>query len=396
MIKTMIKEELKKFFRSSLKWVLLIVFLLNLAIIYIDYIEFKNQVGNVKEYNKFADSYEGKLDIQFANQCRKNSLQGNYADQDGDIKESTIENGHGKLAYFYSDYWMCSEYYKAWLNVNGETDNNPISYNTLKKYVSDSGNKDDPLYPVKKLEYDMLGKVGAPNYYYNIVGIKKIMVSITGGMISFFSIMLVLIVIAASVFSIENSSNMNSIILTSKNGRTRIMRAKMLVAQIISLFWISVYYWVSILLNLLLYDNCEKLSLPLNAVGSFYMSPYSLNIGQYLIIGYLFYFVGAFAIMGIFSVITVAVKNIVLSLGISLLIFLVPLFLPTNGMFGTIGILFPNISMQANQLFQNMQAIIVAGKSVLICYIAPIISLIIGIIMNILLPHVYLKVSISK
>jgi len=391
----MIKEELKKFFRSSLKWVLLIVFLLNLAIICIDYKEFKSQVGDIKEYNKLADSYEGKLDIQFVDQCRKNSLQENYADQDGNVKESTIKNGQGKLAYFYSDYWMHGEYYKAWLNINGETDNNPISYNALKKYVNNSENKDEVLYPIKKLEYKMLDKIGAPNYYYNIVGIKKIMNSITGGMISFFSIMLVVTVTVASVFSIENISNMNGIILTSINGRKRIIRAKMIVVQLISIFWVSVYYWVSVWLNLLLYDNCEKLSLPLNSIGSFYMSPYFLNIGQYLIIGYLFYLVGTFAIIGIFSVISVAIKNIVVSLGISLLIFLVPLFLPTSGLFGTIGILCPNISMQANQLFQNMQAINIAGKPVLLCYIAPFISLIIGIIMNILVFHVYLKRNIE-
>lgn len=391
----MLKEEIKKLFRSPLKWVLIAILLLNWIIVLVNYIDFIHRVGGVKNYNSFADQYEGTLDLEFAEQCRQNLLQGNYAESDGAMRESTIDSGQGKLAYFYSDYWMGSEYWKAWNQVEGESENRPVSYEGLKKYLNNEKNKDDPVYPVKELEFYMLSKTGAPNYFYNIVGIEKITSTVTGGALSLFSVMIGIIVVAGSLFSTETSSNMNGIILSAKNGREEIIKKKMAAAEIAMLLWTSVYYWISVLLNLLLYDNLGNLSVPLNAVSSFYRSPYSLTVEQYLVVAYLFYLVGVFATTAVFSVIFVAIQNIILSIGVSLLIFLIPLFFPPNGIFGTIAILFPNISMQANMLFQEMQAVAVWEKPVLLCYIAPVVSILIGIVMCLLNPIIYLKRNIE-
>lgn len=387
----MLREEFKKVFRSPLKWVLAAVLLLNWMMILVNYLEFSRQVGNVKEYNRFAGQYEGALDLELAEQCRENLLQGSYSDHDGAMKESTIESGEGGQAYFYSDYWMAGEYWRAWNQIEGESENRPVSYEGLKKYLNNESNKEDPVYPIYELELSMLEKTGAPNYFYNIVGIKKITSMVTGGALSLFSVLIGMIVAAGSLFSIETSSNMGGILLSSKNGRKEIMKKKMAVAEIVMLLWVSVYYWISVLLNLLLYGNLEDLAVPLNAVNSFYMSPYALTVGQYLVIAYLFYLAGVFATTAIFSIIFVAVQNTILSIGVSLLFFLIPLFLPANGIFGTVGILFPNISMQANMLFQDMQAIAVLGKPVLLCCIAPVVSIVIGVVMCLLVPGIYLK-----
>lgn len=41
----MFQEELKKIFRGPLKWALILVFMLSIAIIFINYFEFRHQVG---------------------------------------------------------------------------------------------------------------------------------------------------------------------------------------------------------------------------------------------------------------------------------------------------------------------------------------------------------------
>lgn len=391
----MFQEELKKIFRGPLKWALILVFMLNIAIIFINYFEFRHQVGNVKKYNEFADQYEGVLDQVFAEQC-KNNVSGNMGiDKDGDMDDSAIDWGQRGRLYFYSDYWMSSEAYKAWNKVEGEPESKPVSYEGIKKYLDYDGNRNDPVYPIKEMEFQMLSKTGAPNYYYNIVGIKNIVRTLTGGMISFFLIIIVLILIVSSAFSVENSSNMSSIILTAANGRKEILKAKIAVVQLTSWIWISLYYWVCVVLYLLLFDNFGKLSVPLNAVDSFYKSPYNMKIWQFLVIGYLFYIIGGFAITAFLSVLAVVIKSPILNFGVGILILLFPLFIPSNGMFGTIGVLFPDMSMQANTLFQDMQAVNFLGKPILLCYVAPIVSLAIGIFMCAIHYKVYIKGSIE-
>lgn len=89
------------------------------------------------------------------------------------------------------------------------------------------------------------------------------------------------------------------------------------------------------------------------------------------------------------------IKSPILNFGVGILILLFPLFIPSNGMLGTIGILFPDMSMQANTLFQDMQAVIFLGKPILLCYVAPIVSLAIGIFMCAIHYKVYIKGSIE-
>lgn len=391
----MFQEEVKKILRSPLKWVLCAVLLLNIFIILINYFEFKKQVGDVKAYNVFANQYEGELDNSLAEQFQNELSTHNYADADGKISDAFIESESAAKAYFYADYCMQNEYRKAWKHIEGESEQFPVSYDGIEAYIQNTNKKGEKIFPIMEKEYFMLKKVGAPNTYYNMVGINKITRLLTGGIISFFSIMIAIVVIVNASFSIENSSNMISIILSTSNGRKRILHSKIIVVQIVSFLWISIYYWIGILLNLVLYDNFDKLSAPLNNVSSFYMSPYDVTIGKFFLICYVLYVIGGFAITSIFSVLSLGIKNIVMNFGVSLVGYMFPLFLPTNGVGGTIAVLCPNMSMQANMLFQEMQAINIGGNVVMLWLIAPVVSVLLGCIMYFMSYRIYLKCNIE-
>ena len=389
----MFKEEIKKALRSPMKWILCALILLNVLIIIIDFIDIKSQVGDIKTYNDFVRQYEGEYDVELIRKIQKETE--NYRNGDGVISEVTTDVRDAGKDYFYSDYCLKNEYRETWKHVEGETEQYPVSYDGIEEYVKNPKNKKENLYPIIKKEFQMLSVIGAPNKYYNMIGINKITGLLTGGFVSFISIMIAVIVIVNATFSIENSSGMISIILSTPNGRGKLLRSKLIVVQLMTFVWITLYFWVCVILDLVLYDKFDKLALPLNNINSFYMSPYNITIGQFFVISYLLYVVGGFSIASIFSVLSLSIKNAVMNFGIGLVGYMLPLFLPTNGTGGTIALLFPNMSMQANMLFQEMQAVNIGGNVLMLFVIAPIISIVIGLLLYNISYKVYIKSNIE-
>lgn len=176
-------------------------------------------------------------------------------------------------------------------------------------------------YNVRTLEYNMINSTQGPGIYYN-TGVSQV-VDFTGAFGMIFMAAMVLLGLSP-VFSEEYSINMDSLILSSKNGRNKTIGAKILSSIVYITSTALFFSAVNVLTNMYFYGD-QGWDAPIQSMFKYLMSPYSLNIGQYYLIELLFHVFGLISFGLLILAISSASKSSLMTLFTGGVIYIIPL-----------------------------------------------------------------------
>lgn len=127
-----------------------------------------------------------------------------------------------------------------------------------------------------------------------------------------------LIIILSGIFSFESKSNTNFLIRSTKKGREKLFRVKLLTAEVVTVFIWCVTYAAEFL-GIYNKYGLDCFNAPLQSLEFFMSFPFSISIGAYLILMYLFRFLlllGAAAIVMLISKKFSYVSSIIISIAV--------------------------------------------------------------------------------
>lgn len=176
-------------------------------------------------------------------------------------------------------------------------------------------------YSVRKMEYNMIQNTMEPGIYF-ISGVSQA-VDYTGSFGFIFMAAMVLLGLSP-VFSEEYSTNMDALILSSKNGRNKTAGAKILSSVVYIAASALFFSGVVMLVNMYLYGSTGW-DAPLQNMFKYLMSPYSLDIGQYYVIQFLFHTAGLVSFGFLVLLISSASKSSLVTIFAGGIIYIVPL-----------------------------------------------------------------------
>ena len=388
----LIKEEFLKIIRSPRMLVMLFMLCLLGINIFTDFTEWKKTVGNIDEYNEYADGLNGEIDFSTIKKPVS------YMDDDGryHFADETKSNNDKIRAVVQERYYYVAERNKGWWSSEEEQLEYPYTYTGIENYLSclrNNGMEDSYKYRYYAKELLMINQVGAPQFV-NSVGTNELLQSLFGMQTSFIAICISLIILTAPIFSGEDANNMDMIILSTKNGRGKDVRAKLVSSALIGFLWITVLYLVLLLIHLLLYKNFSALWVNMNWIPVFHGSPYHLTTIQLIFWGYIAYLIGGLAVNMIYCLFSAMLKSAVLSFLSCFLITVLPIFFNPNGLTGMIAAHFPQVSMSADMLFGSYIAVNIFGRPILYSITAPVLSIFIILCICLVIKRLYVKIRI--
>lgn len=128
----------------------------------------------------------------------------------------------------------------------------------------------------------------------------------------------------ATIFSNEYQSNSSAIILSSKNGRTKLVTSKILAGAIYTLITFvivnGIYFMSTASIGL------KGGDLPLNFFGSYSQTPFDMTMNEFYITGLAVSFIGLLLYAILVMLISLVLRNNMLSLLIGIGIYYVPVF----------------------------------------------------------------------
>lgn len=176
-------------------------------------------------------------------------------------------------------------------------------------------------YNVKIMEYNMINSTKGPGIYYNTGVSQAADFSASFGMI--FMAAMVLLGLSSS-FSDEYSLNMDSLILSSRNGRNKTAGAKILSSVIYITVSALFFAAVNVLVNMYFYGS-QGWDSPLQSMFKYLMSPYPLDIGQYYLIELLFHVFGLISFGLLVLVISSASRSSLVTMFAGALVYILPI-----------------------------------------------------------------------
>lgn len=197
---------------------------------------------------------------------------------------------------------------------------NKISIGEAKKCMNDTTGYD---LRSNTLFYNKMTGVQAKDYYYTGGWNYSVGYAYSFGA----AMMAVLILLGlSSIFSGEYSSRMDSIILSSKYGKTKLIRAK-LVASVVYIVVLDLIFNLFYLLGNLIIFGTHGWDVPMQCLNNYMYSPYNFTVFQYYLLQLLIH-MGACIVFGLFVMLVSSLsKSQVFTFFICTIVFVVPFML---------------------------------------------------------------------
>jgi len=262
-----------------------------------------------------------------------------------------------------------------------ENPENPYSINRMRSYLErHSSERDGYAYRNVSMNLQMKLAAGEPRFY-NVLIWDEIFGFLNGGGAVF--LILLLAIVTAPVFSGETASGMDSVILSSKLGRRKVVTAKLAAAGVFATLWAACFFILNLSVYFILSGGTDGSDKPLNSIYIFHISPYGgLTILSYLLISAGLAWLACLTCSAAAAFISATQRSSLPAFGIVLAVLLLPQLLDTAG---TRSALRPFIDFgliriaQGAPLFSSYKAYNIFGTPVLYPVIAVIVLLILCI-----------------
>lgn len=379
-----LRYEIKKLFINKVAILIIIALTILPAITnYFNEVNYNKTIASVNDVYELEEQYEGKIDEVYFN---KN------ADKLDLIKNKEQFQIANKDEQFYFDY------YNAIKNLNtyeGKTKQPVDSISSLKEQLERMDeNKEDGTYYYKntKKKYEMMLSAGEPKFYF-ARGWNDFF-SNTSKTASFFIGMIILLLVS-SIFSNEYSSGMDSLILSSKNGRAKIVKYKLAASTIFSISLI-IFYNIIQFISIMIPMTTRGWNTPIRSQLIFMYSPYNLTMLQYFGINIIFQIVGAVTLSFMVMLVSSLCKSSLATFFISFCIYLLPfivILLGLNRISGVNSVMNLSITKMIGNydVFKEYLSYNILGIPILHPYVIIVANTMVAIIFGILTKYVISK-----
>jgi ABC-type transport system involved in multi-copper enzyme maturation permease subunit len=181
---------------------------------------------------------------------------------------------------------------------------------------------DDSLVSKLKLEKNMFSKVEVNNFAYHD-GPQEVVDTVNTFGLVFSGLLLVIGL--AGIYSNERSSGVENYILSAKNGREKIMRAKLFASFVYALAVVALWELYSIGIWTYLYGT-EGWNLPIQYSFKYYFSPYSMTFTEYHFMQMGIHLLATLALAGVIVIVSMISRSSMISLFGAGVVFGLPVF----------------------------------------------------------------------
>ncbi|GLB28466.1 membrane protein [Lacrimispora amygdalina] len=326
---SLFKFELKKLLVNKRTLIILVVLFIAYAVtgFITCYFGFGSQ-SNYAVYKELADAYTGPIDAEQAAISLEisDATKVRYGNNEEALSEAGAADPVLKFNMDYADYArFVDEYYNG---ASTDATSNPYGVNVLRDKISsmeEIGDTSSFEYKETVEQLDAQIALGEPEFANT--SIWDNLFDLWGGYMSLFLLFIPLAFIIAPVFSVEASTGMDNIVLSSMHGRKKIVTAKLAAVVITSLVSVLVYLVATFLANALALGSFTGATAALSSVTAFARTPFAMSVWQFAIVAAVWMlFMGV-----VFGIVTAFIsskmKNQMSSFGIALVILMFSMIL---------------------------------------------------------------------
>ncbi|WP_373600314.1 hypothetical protein [Paraclostridium bifermentans] len=313
-MKELVKFELYKIFSKKVVWILLIgCIIASLSDTVTSYLDIKSKGLTYSSIQQIGKEYEGDIITEKKVDKFEKEISELYRDYN---KGKTLTDKEKVKSFGMDDYmlWVNPDYF-----INGKFYNFDGMKKELNKLEKEGASN---TYEYKELKYihDLVAKKSTPKYYFKF-GWREA----TDFNINCLFMAILILVSICTIFSNEYQSNTVSIVLSSKNGKKNLTKAKVIAGIIFSTFVFLVMNGIQIII--LAIHGFKGWNLPMSFLQSYVRTPYDINIGTLYICGLIVSFIGILLFTLLIMLASLISKNNLVSLALGIAILLGPDFI---------------------------------------------------------------------
>ncbi|MCR8746662.1 ABC transporter permease subunit [Romboutsia lituseburensis] len=372
----LIKFEIGKIFSKKMVWVLLLAVLWSMgSSIYRDARMLKfNGIKNKEEVQQIVSPYEGEV-------LTKERIK----------EHEDYEKKLRKKDNLSAEEFVLSSILNFDYNLDIDPDyvvgDREYKKSELKKdldKLNQEGKTDTFEYKNMEYIYNLIDKKEAQTYHYKMEWIYGADFQRIAPFLS-----ILVIVGIATIFSSDYQNNTVPLVLSSKLGKNKLITSKILSSLIFSTI---IFIFVNcVFLSYIALDKFKGWNQALNSLRYFEATPYNITVIQYYIRGLMFSFIGIILFTLLVMLISLLVKNNILSMLISLGIYSVPVFICSFMPTKQLAIIFRQLNLEelisVEALFRNTDTYNIFGNPVLYANLLVTISLILIPIVTYMIIH---------
>lgn len=314
-MKYLIKFELYKIFSKKSVLALILICIISSVLPSItDYLDMKEKgLKSYENIKKIGQEYEGQvITEEKKDYLEKNGLQIREKDNRGEY----VTDKERVSAYGINDFYM-------WANPEYLINNRFYKFDDIKKEIAKlekDGEKSSYEYKEFKYIHDLIEKKPIPKFYFKF-GWRNA----TEFNMNPLWIAILIIVSICTIFSNEYQSNTASIIFSSKNGQGRLTLAKVISGLLFSTIIFLIINGIQV--GIMAMHGFDGWDVPMGFLPSYARTPYIMNIGTFYMIGLLVSYIGIVLFTLLVMLVSLIIKNDMISFAINVGILLGPSFL---------------------------------------------------------------------
>jgi ABC-type transport system involved in multi-copper enzyme maturation permease subunit len=274
-----------------------------------------------KTYSALAEPVTGSLNEQKAAEALENyeALKERFGDNPEMIYYGTSSDPVLKFDVDYASFvGYVDEYYNG---APSDSLTQPYGIHVLQEnlvQLSDEGRANTFEYKSTKTQLDIETSLGEPKFA-NTVEWGNLFTN-WGDFIMLFVLFIPLAFIISPVFSREASTGMDNLILSSRNGRRKIVTAKLAAVIVTSLTILGIYLLATFVFAFLSVGTLEGWDAALRSVSGYVRAPFGFTTLQFTLISALWVLLSGTVYALIVSLISSLMKNQIAVLGVSLIV----------------------------------------------------------------------------
>lgn len=313
-MKELVKFELYKIFSKKVVWILLIVCIIaSLSDTVTSYLDIKSKGLTYSSIQQIGKEYEGDI----ITEKKSDEFQKEIGELYRDYNKGKILTDKEKVKSFgMGDYmlWVNPDYF-----INEKFYNFDGMKKELNKLEKEGASK---TYEYKELKYihNLVAKKPTPKYYFKFGWREAIEFNINCILMA-----ILILVSICTIFSNEYQSNTVSIVLSYKNGKKKLTKAKVIAGIMFSTFVFLVMNGIQIII--LAMHGFKGWDLPMSFLPYCARTPYTMNIGTFYICGLTVSFIGILLFTLLIMLVSLISKNNLVSLALGVVILLGPNFM---------------------------------------------------------------------
>jgi ABC-type transport system involved in multi-copper enzyme maturation permease subunit len=286
---SLFRFELKKLLFNKKTLILLTVLLILYAAIgfLVSHFSFGGQ-SNYTIYRELADAHTGPIDpVQAA---ASNKVSDDTKIRFGNNSDALSEAGyHDPVIKFnlnYADYAKyADEYYNG---ASTDSASAPYGINNLQKKVDSlEQNGDSSSFEYRKTVRQLETETSIGEPVFDNTSLWVNLFNNWGTYIVLFLLFIPLGFIIAPVFSIEASTGMDNLILSSMHGRKKIVTAKLVSVIITSAVVVMIYVAATFFANFLAMGSFAGATAALRSVAAYARAPFAMDVWQFAVVSVL-------------------------------------------------------------------------------------------------------------